>query len=71
MEKPRLLRPNQVMERLNVSRAKVYRMIADGHFEALKIGGSLRITERSLGAYIERQILLYALENGEIVSDVS
>lgn len=64
----RLLRPRDVMLRLNVSRSKAYDLIAGGHFMALKVDGSLRITEVSLQDYIRRQIAVYALENG--VQDV-
>jgi excisionase family DNA binding protein len=57
------------MARLNISRATTYRLIAEGHFKALKVGGCLRITEKSLEDYLERQIYRYALQNG--VSDFS
>jgi excisionase family DNA binding protein len=67
----RLLRPDQVGDRLNISRSTVYRMISEGCFLVLKIRGSLRITERSLEEFIERQISVFAAENGESVSDVT
>jgi excisionase family DNA binding protein len=69
--KGRLLRWDQVAERLNISRAKVYRLIAQGHFVALNVGRSVRITEASLDDFIDRQIYTFALNNGESVSGVS
>jgi excisionase family DNA binding protein len=65
------LRWDQVAERLNISRAQTYRLIAQGHFVVLPVGRLLRVTEASLEDYIDRQIRIYALENGESVSDVS
>jgi excisionase family DNA binding protein len=62
-EKDRLLRPDQVASRLNISRAAAYRLIADGHFTALKIGASLRVTEQSVEDYVRRQIEVFILES--------
>jgi len=65
-EKPkvgRLLRPDQVKEKLNVSRSKVYDLIYGGHFIVLKVGASLRVTEKSVEDYLERQICLYSTKN--------
>jgi len=68
----RLLNWKQATERLNVSRAKFYRLVSDGHFVALQVGKrSLRVTEASVEDYIDRQISIYVLENGDSVSDVS
>jgi excisionase family DNA binding protein len=61
----RLLRPDQVADLLNISRAGVYRLVAEGQFLALKIRGSLRIWESSISDYLLRQVALAALENGE------
>jgi excisionase family DNA binding protein len=66
----RLLRPDQVQERLNISRSKAYSLIAEGHFTVCRVGGALRITEQSLDEYIQRQISLYALEIEETVQIV-
>ena len=63
MKKDRLLRPDQVASRLNISRADSYRLIADGHFTALKIGSSLRVTEQSLEDFIRRQIEVFVIES--------
>ncbi len=59
----KLLRPDELQDRLNISRATVYRLIAAGHFECLKVGGSLRILSTSVDSYIKRQMDIFALEN--------
>jgi excisionase family DNA binding protein len=66
----RLLRPDQLQELLGVSRSRTYEMIAEGHFEALRVGKLLRITEASFHAYLDRQIRLFALEDDESVQGV-
>lgn len=70
-ERGRLLRWDQVCARLNISKAQFYRMNSAGCFISLRVGGTIRVTEASVDAYVERQILAFALENGEFVSDVS
>jgi excisionase family DNA binding protein len=63
--KDRLLRPDQLAERLGISRSQAYRLIAAGHFDALMPGHrSVQVTEASVNAYIERRIGMYKLENG-------
>lgn len=42
-ESQRLLRVEQSGERLNISRAKVYELIASGELRSIKIGGARRI----------------------------
>lgn len=44
----------EVMSRLKVSRATVYRLMDQGELHPFKIGGSLRFDEEDLEAYIER-----------------
>ena len=52
LKKTKLLRPDQVAQRLNVSRGKIYRLLAKKCFIGLKIGCSTRIVEDSLEKYI-------------------
>ena len=63
-QKLKLLRVDQLAEKIGVSKRTAYRLVAEGHFRACKIGGSLRVTERSVIEYIERQLSVYAIENG-------
>ena len=49
---PLLLRVEQVAARLNLSRAKVYRLIADGSMPSVLIGGSRRVTQGQLLAFV-------------------
>ena len=51
-----LLRPAEVGERLGLSRATVYRLIAEGEFPTVHVGErkATRIEESSVDAYIER-----------------
>ena len=60
---PRLLNIPQVCDRLATSRASVYRLIAEGELEALKVRGGLRVTESSIEAYVRKQILRFQEEN--------
>jgi len=49
-----LLTAEQAAERLNVSRNKVFELIASGELMSLKIGGSRRITPAAVAEYIAR-----------------
>jgi excisionase family DNA binding protein len=69
--KDTLLTPEAVAARLNISRAGAYRLLKSGQFVGLKVRGSLRILESSVEEYIERQIALFQLENGNSVSECS
>ena len=60
----KLLRPDQVAERLNVSKRQAYRLIDAGCFASLRVGACLRVTEQSLERYIRRQMEQYAIDNG-------
>lgn len=62
----KLLRPDQLAERLNISRSAAYRLIAAGHFVTLKVGGCLRVSESSVDRYLKKQIQLYEIENGTL-----
>lgn len=60
----RLLRVSEVAEALNISTRQAYRLVSEGHFRALRVGGSLRVAEGSLWDYVRRQMDLYSLESG-------
>jgi excisionase family DNA binding protein len=62
--KDRLLRPDQAAIVLNVHPRTVYRMVAEGAFQCLRVRGSLRILESSLHAYVKRQMEAFELEIG-------
>jgi excisionase family DNA binding protein len=62
----RLLRPDQVADRLCISKRSAYRLINQGAFSALKVGCSLRVMESSVDAYVRRQIEIHAIETGII-----
>lgn len=49
---------------LGSSTRTVYRLIGDGEITAFHVRGSLKITEESLDAYRDRQILKYTDDNG-------
>lgn len=65
-----LLRPDQLQALLGVSRSRTYELVSEGHFEVLRVGRLLRITEASYYAYLDRQIRLFALEHDESVQEV-
>jgi len=48
----RLLRIEETERCLGVSKSSIYRLIRDGHFDVVKIGHLVRITDESLNAYI-------------------
>lgn len=50
-----LLTLKDVMTRLKVSRATIYRLIERGELHPFKIGHSLRFEEQDLSAFIARQ----------------
>lgn len=50
-----LLTLKDVMTRLKVSRATIYRLIERGELHPFKIGHSLRFEEQDLAAFIARQ----------------
>lgn len=62
----KLLRPDQVALRLNISKRSVYRLIECGCFVVCRIGSCLRVSEASLERYVRRQVELYEIESGEI-----
>jgi excisionase family DNA binding protein len=52
---PPLWTLEEVQEYLTISRRTLYRMVADGDLELLRVRGTSRITETSLMAYVEAQ----------------
>jgi excisionase family DNA binding protein len=50
---PRLLRVMEVAERLQISRSKAYELIESGAMPHYRIGGSVRVAEEQLQAYLE------------------
>ena len=50
---------------LKCSRRTTYRLLSEGLLEGCKIRGGTRVTERSVNAYIDAQVLSFQLENGE------
>lgn len=48
-----LLSPETVADRLELSRATIYRMLGRGELRSIKIGAARRIPARELEAYIE------------------
>ena len=55
MDERLLLRPEEAAQRLGLSRATVYELIATGRIESLTIGKSRRIEVRALERFIEAQ----------------
>ena len=51
---PQLLTIDEVATNLKVSRATVYRLIARGYLQRIKVGSSARFTERSVEQLIRR-----------------
>ncbi|MBI9077787.1 MAG: helix-turn-helix domain-containing protein [Desulfatibacillum sp.] len=43
-----LLRPDEVMDILRISRSSVYRMIQEGQLEGVKIAGVMRVKSQSV-----------------------
>lgn len=52
----KLLKPTQVMNKLSVSRTKVYEMIKKGIIPSVEIDGCIRVPEELLDEMIRRQI---------------
>ncbi len=49
---PKLLKVPNVVERLGVSRAKVYELMASGELRSVRVGGSRRIDSDDLERFI-------------------
>jgi excisionase family DNA binding protein len=51
---PRLWRPRDLALRLGLSRATIYIMAKRGDFQTLRLGNSVRITEKSVLEYLKK-----------------
>jgi len=61
----KLLRPDEVADRLNIGKRTVYKLIADGEIPALKIRSSLRVPDYAIEKYISKQMQIYSYEHGQ------
>jgi excisionase family DNA binding protein len=52
-ERPALLKPSEAAALLNVSRSKVYALVAAGHLPAVRLTGSIRIPRGALMALLD------------------
>lgn len=52
----RLLKPNEVAARLNISRSFVYYLLTIGEIPVVRMGKSCRVRPQDLDAYIVRNI---------------
>ncbi len=50
---PLLLRPDEVARRLSISRAAVYRLIANGTIPSVRLGGSRRVSQTQLAQFVK------------------
>lgn len=48
-----LLRVEEAAERLGISRAQIFRLIASGQLSSVKIGASRRVPVRSLESFVD------------------
>jgi excisionase family DNA binding protein len=55
-DSPLLLTTMEAAARLRVGRSKMQELIRDKHVDAFKIGRVVRVTIRSIDAYIARQL---------------
>lgn len=49
-----LLRADEVAQRLNISRSLAYQLMQRGEIPTVRFGGSVRVRESDLGAYVQR-----------------
>jgi excisionase family DNA binding protein len=49
-----LLKPKEAAEKMNVSLATVYRMVADNEIISTKVRGGIRISKEEIGRYLEK-----------------
>jgi excisionase family DNA binding protein len=55
-ERDRLLKPTEVAEILNVSRAMAYRLLQMGHIRVVRIGAARRVRPKDLQDFIRDNI---------------
>ena len=51
---PALLKPEDIAQRLNISRAMAYKLTATGELPTVRIGRIVRVREADLEAYIQK-----------------
>jgi excisionase family DNA binding protein len=61
---PLVASPNQAMQKLLVSRSKLYELINTGELESYTEGRSRRITFESINAYVKRRLEAEAARRG-------
>ncbi len=49
----KLLKPNDIAERLNVSKPQVYLMLRKGEIPVVRIGRCVRVNEEDLNQYVQ------------------
>jgi excisionase family DNA binding protein len=52
----RLLRVNEVQERLKIGRTRTYELIQNGELQSLKVGSLRRVPESALQQFIEERM---------------
>ena len=52
-ETPRLLTPAEVSHELAISRSTLYRLVAAGQLQAVRVGGQLRFERIAVGRFLE------------------
>lgn len=50
---PRLLRLNEVADRLSISKSMAWKIVALGHLRSVRIGRAVRVRPRDLEAYLQ------------------
>lgn len=51
---PALLKPQDIAQRLNISRAMAYKLLATGELPTVRMGRIVRVREADLEAYIQK-----------------
>ena len=51
---PALLKPQEIAQRLNISRAMAYKLLNTGELPTVRIGRIVRVREADLEAYIQK-----------------
>lgn len=64
---PKLLTVNRAAELLSCHPKTIRRLINEGELQGCKVRDALRVTQRSLNIYIERQIMKFQTRDGLII----
>jgi excisionase family DNA binding protein len=65
-----LYKPEELAERIGVSRSKVYRLIATGVIPAIRLGSALRISADAFREWVAEEQRRQAAEDYELVSSL-